>query len=99
MLKARLDNVLLKLEKKEKEAKTKSGIIIAQKNDNSNRQSIGTVVSVGEGRILSNGEIMPLDLKVGQKVIFQKYAGVEVEYQDEEYVIVHDRDIIAVLED
>lgn len=99
MLKARLDNVLLKLEKKEKETKTKSGIIIAQKNDNSNRQSIGTVVSVGEGRILSNGEIMPLDLKVGQKVIFQKYAGVEVEYQDEEYVIVHDRDIIAVLED
>lgn len=98
MLKARLDNVIIKPEKKEKEIKTKSGIIISQKQGNEGRQSIGDIVAVGEGRILSNGEVMHLDLKVGQRVIFQKYAGVEIEYEGEEYIIVHDRDIIAVVE-
>lgn len=96
MIKPRLDYVLLKIEDK-KEKKTESGIYVVKNNTNDNRTQTGEVIAVGEGRILETGEFMPININVGDKVIFNKYAGIEVKHENETYLIVHERDILAIL--
>jgi len=56
-------------------------------------------VAVGEGRILENGQKLPLCVKVGDKVIFGKYAGTEVEIDDEKYLVMREEDIYAIIEE
>ena len=58
----------------------------------------GEVVAVGKGKILENGEIRPLDVKVGDKVLFGKYGGTEVKIENQEYVVMREDDIMGVLE-
>jgi len=58
----------------------------------------GEIVAVGKGKILENGEIRPLDVKVGDKVLFGKYGGTEVKIENQEYVVMREDDIMGVLE-
>ena len=58
----------------------------------------GKVVAVGKGKILENGEVRPLDVKLGDKVLFGKYGGTEVKIEGQEYVVMREDDIMGVLE-
>ena len=57
----------------------------------------GEVVAVGSGKIKNDGERAPMELKVGDKVLYGKYAGTEVTYDGEEYLIMNENDIMAIL--
>jgi chaperonin GroES len=58
----------------------------------------GEVIAVGKGKILENGDIRPMDVKVGDKVLFGKYAGTEIKVDGEELVVMREDDIMAVVE-
>ncbi len=58
----------------------------------------GEVIAVGKGKILSNGDVRPVDAKVGDKVLFGKYSGTEVKIGDEELLIMREEDIMGVVE-
>lgn len=58
----------------------------------------GEVVAVGNGKLLDNGEVRPLDLKVGDNVLFGKYSGTEVKVDGEEVVVMREDDVMAVIE-
>mgnify|MGYP000019558859 FL=1 len=60
------------------------------------KPSQGEVVAVGPGKVQDNGSRVALDVKVGDKIIFSKYAGTEVKYEGAEYLIVSERDILAI---
>ena len=90
------DRVLVK-PYEEEEKKTKGGIIIP--DTAKEKPQRGKVVAVGEGRILENGQRVPLSVKVGDEVIFGKYAGTEIEIDDEKYLVMREEDIYAVIEE
>ena len=58
----------------------------------------GMVVAVGKGKILEDGNVRPLDVKVGDKILFGKYSGSEVKIDDKEYLILREEDVLAILE-
>jgi chaperonin GroES len=58
----------------------------------------GKIVAVGKGKILEDGNIRPLDLKVGDKILFGKYSGTEVKLDGEELVVMREEDVMAVIE-
>ncbi|MDP9084774.1 MAG: co-chaperone GroES [Pseudomonadota bacterium] len=88
------DRVIVKREEEEK--KSQGGIIIP---DTATEKPIfGKVVAVGKGKILENGEIRPLDLKVGDKILFGKYSGTEVKMDGDELVVMREEDVMAVVE-
>jgi chaperonin GroES len=77
------------------EEKTKGGIIIP---DTAKEKPLeGKVIACGNGKILNNGKVRPLDVKVGDKVLFAKYSGNEVKLDGEEHVLLREDDILAVL--
>lgn len=79
------------------EEKTKSGIVLPDTAKEKPQE--GEIVAVGPGRILENGSRAALEVKVGDRVIYSKYAGTEVKKDGEEYLILNgDRDILAVVE-
>ncbi len=81
----------------EEEERTKSGIIIP---DTAKEKPImGKVIAVGDGRILENGQKMPLTVKEGDRILFGKYAGTEVKIEGEEYLIMREDDVLAIIED
>ncbi|MBK3332989.1 co-chaperone GroES [Persephonella atlantica] len=80
----------------EAEEKTPSGIIIP--DTAKEKPSEGEVIAVGEGRLLENGEIKPLKVKVGDKVIYSKYAGNEFVVDGEELIVLREDDILAIIE-
>lgn len=80
----------------EVEEKTPSGIIIP--DTAKEKPSEGTVIAVGEGRLLENGEIAPLKVKVGDKVIYSKYAGNEFVVDGDELIVLREDDILAIIE-
>ncbi|HOP56691.1 MAG TPA: co-chaperone GroES [Bacillota bacterium] len=94
MLKPLHDNVVLKKEKVEK--KTASGIILT--GDVKEQPSFADVVAVGEGNLV-DGKLIPLTVKTGDKVVYKKYSTTEFKYDDEEYLIIAEKDILAVLEE
>jgi len=59
----------------------------------------GEIIAVGNGKILENGEVRALDVKVGDKVLFGKYSGTEVKVEGEELLVMREDDIVAVLQD
>jgi len=80
----------------EEEEKTKGGIIIP---DTAKEKPIeGKVIAVGTGRIKKNGTKIPLEIKKGNRVLYAKYAGTEVKIDGEEYLIMKEDDILAVIE-
>jgi chaperonin GroES len=58
----------------------------------------GKIVAVGKGKILEDGNVRPLDLKVGDKILFGKYSGTEVKLDGEELVVMREEDVMAVIE-
>jgi chaperonin GroES len=58
---------------------------------------MGEVLAVGPGKALDNGEKAPLEVKVGDKVLFAKYAGTEVKLDGEEYMVLKENDILAII--
>jgi chaperonin GroES len=59
----------------------------------------GQVIAVGRGKILDNGKVRPMDLKVGDRVLFGKYSGTEVKLGGEELIVAREEDVMAVLDD
>ena len=86
------DRVVVKPEPEEQ--KTKSGIVLP--DTAKEKPSEGTVEAVGSGRILDNGQKVPLEVKIGDKIIYSKYGGTEVKIDGEEYIILAERDILAI---
>nr|BAC02898.1 co-chaperonin [Thermus sp. TB1] len=80
----------------EEEPKTKGGIVLP--DTAKEKPQKGKVIAVGSGRILDNGQKVPLEVKEGGIVVFAKYGGTEIEIDGEEYVILSERDLLAVLQ-
>lgn len=77
------------------EEKTKSGIVLPDTAKEKPQQ--GEVVAVGTGKTLENGQKVPLEVKVGDKVIFSKYAGTEIKIEGQDVLILSERDIHAII--
>lgn len=88
------DRVVLKVQKEEEQSI--GGIVIA--SNAKEKPTTGEVIAVGNGRILDNGQRVEPEVKVGQSVVFDKYAGSEVKYEGEEYLVIRENDIIAVVD-
>ena len=88
------DRVLIKA--LEREEKTKSGIVLPDTAKEKPQE--GKVLAVGTGKTLDNGTKVALEVQVGQKVIFSKYAGTEIKLDGEELMILYERDILAIVE-
>ncbi len=88
------DRVIIK--RVEEEERTKGGIIIP---DTAKEKPLeGKVVAVGNGKILENGEVRPLDVKEGNRVLFSKYAGTEIKIEGDELLMMREDDILGVIE-
>jgi chaperonin GroES len=81
----------------EAETTTASGLVIPDTAKEKPQE--GEVLAVGEGRFDDKGNRIPVDVKVGDKVIYSKYGGTEVKYAGEEYLVLSARDILAVVVD
>ena len=88
------DRVVVK--PKSREETTKSGLVLP--DTASERPQQGEVLSVGPGRQLDNGQRVALDVKQGDTVLFAKYSGTEFKLEDEELLILSERDVLAVIE-
>ena len=93
MIKPLADRVLIRM--KESEETTKSGIILSASSKE--KPQIAEVVAVGPGGNV-DGNNIEMYIKAGDKVIISKYAGTEIKYEDEEYLIVKQSDILAIIE-
>jgi chaperonin GroES len=80
----------------QREETTRSGIVLPDTAKEKPQE--GVIVAVGTGRVLDNGDRAKPEVKEGQKVLYAKYAGTEVKLEDEEYLILSEKDILAVLE-
>jgi len=79
------------------EEKTKGGIIIP---DTAKEKPIeGKVLAVGNGKVLEDGTVRPLDVKAGDRILFSKYAGTEIKLDGDEHLIMREEDILGVVED
>jgi chaperonin GroES len=89
------DRVLVR--RKEEETTSSGGIVLP--NAAQEKPNQGDVIAVGSGRVLDNGSVRPLDVKVGDTVVFGKYAGSDtVDFEGEELIILSESDIKAVVE-
>jgi chaperonin GroES len=88
------DRVIVK--RLEEEERTQGGIIIPDTAKEKPQQ--GKVLAVGKGKLLDKGEVVPLMVKEGDRVLFSKYAGTEVKVEGEELLIMREDDILAVLD-
>jgi len=88
------DRVIVK--RLEEERKTASGIVIP--DSATEKPDQGEILAVGKGKILENGDIRPLDVKVGDKVLFGKYSGQSVKVEGEELLVMREEDIMGVVE-
>ncbi len=79
----------------ESEEKTKSGIVLP--DTAKEKPQMGKVLAVGTGRVLENGERLPLEVKEGDTVLFAKYAGTEVKLDGEEYMVIKENDVLAIV--
>ena len=78
------------------EEKTRGGIVIPDTAKEKPQE--GEVLAIGSGRVMENGQKLPLEVKKGDKVLFSKYGGTEVKIEGEELLILSERDVLAVLE-
>jgi chaperonin GroES len=79
-----------------REEMTKSGIVLP--DTVKERPQEGTILAVGPGRTLDDGSREPIEVAVGQKILFQKYAGTEFKLDDEELLILSQKDVLAVIQ-
>ncbi|MDH3840311.1 MAG: co-chaperone GroES [Chromatiales bacterium] len=88
------DRVIIK--RMEEERTSPGGIVIP---DTATEKPIkGEVVAVGNGKILESGEVRPLDIKIGDAVLFGKYSGTEVKVEGEDLLVMREEDVMAVIE-
>ena len=88
------DRIIVK--RVQEEEKTKGGIIIP---DTAKEKPIeGKVLAAGNGKVLEDGKVRPLDVKAGDRVLFSKYAGTEIKIDGEEHLIMREEDILGVIE-
>ena len=88
------DRVVIK--RMEEESTSPGGIVIP---DSATEKPVrGQVIAVGKGKILENGDVRPLDLKAGDKILFGKYSGTEVKVDDQDYLVMREDDVMAVIE-
>lgn len=85
------------VEPREVETKTAGGIVIPDTADK-DKPIQGTVIAIGTGRYV-DGKLQPLQVKVGEKVLFGKYAGTNVKLAETEYLVMREEDIMGVIED
>ncbi len=88
------DRVIVK--RLEEEEKTKGGIIIPDTAKEKPQE--GKVLAVGKGKITEDGKVVPLDVKVGDRILFGKYAGTEIKVEGEEHLIMREEDILGIIE-
>lgn len=88
------DRVIVK--RLEEEEKTKGGIIIPDTAKEKPQE--GKVIAVGKGKVTEDGKVIPLDVKVGDKILFGKYSGSEIKIGGEEHLIMREEDILGVIE-
>ncbi len=88
------DRVVVKV--LEQEETTASGIVLPDTAKEKPQQ--GKIMAVGTGKLLDSGEKIALEVEVGQTVIFSKYSGTEVKIDGEEYLILSERDVLAIVE-
>lgn len=93
MIKPLGDRVVIRV--LEQEEKTASGIFLP--DTAKEKPSQGEVIAVGTGKLQDNGTRTPLEVSVGDKIVFSKYAGTEVKYDGVDYLIVSERDILATI--
>ena len=94
MLKPLGDRVMIEVAKEEE--KTVGGLVLTSAAKE--KPQTGVVVAVGEGRVLDNGSLAAVPVSVGDTVLFEKYAGSEVKYEGQEYLIFSAKDIVAIVE-
>ena len=88
------DRILV--ERLEGETRTSGGIVLPDTAKEKPKQ--GRVVAVGQGKILEDGKRVPIDVKVGETVIFGSYAGSEIKVDGEEYLILKEEDVLGIVE-
>ncbi len=93
MLKPLKDYVVI--EKVKAEATTSSGILLPQTSKE--EKNIGNIVAVGTGKVLSNGERITLEVKVGDKVLYSKYGATEIELDSKQYIVIREEDILGII--
>jgi chaperonin GroES len=86
----------LLVERIEEDEKTKGGIIIPDTAKEKPQQ--GRVIAVGPGKTTDEGKVLPLSVKSGDRVLFGKYSGTEIQLEGEEHLIIREDDVLAVLE-
>jgi chaperonin GroES len=94
-LKPLFNNVIIKASPKEEV--TKSGIVLPDTVDKEKPEK-GEVVAVGSGKVLDNGQVLKMSVKVGDQVMFKKYSPDEVKVDGQEYLVLSESDIIAIIE-
>ena len=87
------DRVLVKA--LESESKTKGGIVLP--DTAKEKPQKGEIIAVGSGRLLEDGTKKSLEVKIGDKVLYGKYAGTEIKVEDQEYLILREEDILAIV--
>ncbi len=88
------DRIIVK--RLEEEQKTKGGIIIPDSAKEKPQE--GEVWAIGNGKLLEDGKLVPLDVKVGNKILFSKYSGTEIKIDGDEYLIIKEDDVQAIVE-
>ena len=84
------------VERLEEETRTAGGLIIPDTAKEKPQQ--GTVIAVGKGKKTEDGKILPLDVKVGDKILFGKYAGTEIKIEGKELLMMREDDVLGVIE-
>ena len=84
------------VERLEEETKTAGGLIIPDTAKEKPQQ--GKVIAVGKGKKTEDGKILPLDVKVGDKILFGKYAGTEIKIEGQEFLMMREDDVLGVVE-
>jgi chaperonin GroES len=88
------DRVIIK--RAEEETKSAGGIVLP--GSAAEKPARGQVIAVGRGKLLENGEVRSLDVKAGDHVLFGKYSGSEVKVDDEDYIVMREDEIMAIIE-
>jgi chaperonin GroES len=88
------DRVFVKFSSEEE--KTAGGLFIP--DSAKEKPQRGTVIAIGSGRVTEDGKRQPMDVKVGETILFDKYSGSKIKMNDEEYLIIREEDILGIVE-
>ena len=88
------DRILVR--RTEEETKTAGGLFIP--DSAKEKPQRGEIVAAGKGRVTEEGKTMPLEVKVGDKILFAKYAGTEIKFSGEEFLMMREEDILGIIQ-